>query len=843
MKRKNESVSASRARQLREACSVRPLIQALEGRRLFASTLDVIGGVLTYNGSAVNNNLTVSVSSPSGAGSYTLNDTGETITVTVAAQGLGATGNGTNTVVIPDGAVNSMLIDTDGGNDVVNLSSTTDNISVNTAIGVPDTLNVGASGNVDGLLGDIFFQDTGGVGNLVVNDFNNPNAKIINITSTQTTGLLPSGHTLNYGPGVNQIDENFGFGGNTITGNLPVNDSLDTLNLNSGDASDSVTLVAVNAGLTVNVQTEIGGADATVIGTAGSTAAILGFVTVTDAGGVSTVTVDDSAGSSNRVVTLTDTTITGLTANPITIQPGITTLKLKTGSGTDSITVNQTVASDLGTLNIDAGSGTDTVAILAIADTGVTINTDTAIGVPDHTYIGSAAGDGTGTTANILGTINVTDSGGVGDLVVDNGAEASARTYGINAGQITGATGTGASSVSYGAGITDVTVYGGSASDTFNVTPENSVALHINGGDPVSPASPGDRLSLALAGVTDPSVTRAGDDGTVTFGNRATLTYTSIESVQNGIFTFSASDYVVNENGGGVIVTIQRVSGTSGPASVSFSQTNGTAVAPSDYTPQALTLNFANGESVKNIFIPIVNDSVHELTETFNLLLANGVNALVANDPPSTVTILDNDPVSPPSSALKVNDVSVTEGNSGTKTLTFTVTRTGSTAGVSTVNYATSNGTASSASDYLAKSGSLTFTAGQTTKTVSVTIKGDTTIEANETFFLNLSGATGATISDNKGIGTIINDDSYPNVTPKVFIGDASIFEGNSGTRTITFDVTLDQPTSKTVTLNYATLNLTATGGTDYVIKSGSLTFTPGQVSKTITITIKSDTA
>src|SRR5205814_795295 len=107
----------------------------------------------------------------------------------------------------------------------------------------------------------------------------------ITITSIQTSGLLPSGHTLNYGPGVTTIDANFGFGGNTISGNLPIDDSLGVLNINSGDASDTVTLLAVNPGLTVNVQTEIGGADATTIGNAGSTAAILGFVTVQDAGG------------------------------------------------------------------------------------------------------------------------------------------------------------------------------------------------------------------------------------------------------------------------------------------------------------------------------------------------------------------------------------------------------------------------------------------------------------------------------------------------------------------------------------------------------------------------------
>ena len=105
---------------------------------------------------------------------------------------------------------------------------------------------------------------------------------------------------------------------------------------------------------------------------------------------------------------------------------------------------------------------------------------------------------------------------------------------------------------------------------------------------------------------------------------------------------------------------------------------------------------------------------------------------------------------------ISIGDVTVAEGNSGTTTATFTVTRTGGTAAFS-VNYATSNGTATAGSDYVAKSGTLPFASGQATQTVSVTINGDTTIETNETFFVNLSGNTN--ITDGQGVGTIRNDD------------------------------------------------------------------------------------
>jgi bacillolysin len=107
---------------------------------------------------------------------------------------------------------------------------------------------------------------------------------------------------------------------------------------------------------------------------------------------------------------------------------------------------------------------------------------------------------------------------------------------------------------------------------------------------------------------------------------------------------------------------------------------------------------------------------------------------------------------------IKVNDVSVTEGNAGTKLANFTVTR-GTGTGTSSVNYATANGTAVAPGDYTAKSGTLTFSSGQTQQTVGVVVKGDAATEPNETFFLNLSAPSNAVLIDKQGRGTIVNDD------------------------------------------------------------------------------------
>ena len=106
---------------------------------------------------------------------------------------------------------------------------------------------------------------------------------------------------------------------------------------------------------------------------------------------------------------------------------------------------------------------------------------------------------------------------------------------------------------------------------------------------------------------------------------------------------------------------------------------------------------------------------------------------------------------------ISIGDVTIADGNSGTKTATFTVSRTGTAAFA--VDFATANGTAAAGSDYLATGGTLSFAAGQATRTVSVTINGDTSIEPNETFFFNLTNATGGTIIDGQGLGTISNDD------------------------------------------------------------------------------------
>jgi hypothetical protein len=114
-----------------------------------------------------------------------------------------------------------------------------------------------------------------------------------------------------------------------------------------------------------------------------------------------------------------------------------------------------------------------------------------------------------------------------------------------------------------------------------------------------------------------------------------------------------------------------------------------------------------------------------------------------------------------PLPTLSINNVSQTEGKSGITNYTFTVTLSQASTEAVTVNYSTLDGSATSANDYLAKSGTLTFAAGETSKTIDIQVNGDTNFELDETFRIKLSNASNAKIGSGVdiGVGTILDDD------------------------------------------------------------------------------------
>ncbi len=151
---------------------------------------------------------------------------------------------------------------------------------------------------------------------------------------------------------------------------------------------------------------------------------------------------------------------------------------------------------------------------------------------------------------------------------------------------------------------------------------------------------------------------------------------------------------------------------------------------------------------------------------------------------------------------LAINDVSKNEGNSGTTAFDFTVTLSETSVQTVTVDYLSGGGTATAGSDYAPVEGRLTFTPGQTSKTVTVQVNGDTTVEPDETFFVNLRAPTNATIADAQGMGTIVNDDQ-----PASLIVQNTNDSGTGSLR----QVIADAPAGSTVTFSPTVFNVVRT--------------------------------
>src|SRR6266545_4014263 len=259
---------------------------------------------------------------------------------------------------------------------------------------------------------------------------------------------------------------------------------------------------------------------------------------------------------------------------------------------------------------------------------------------------------------------------------------------------------------------------------------------------------------------------------------------------------------------------------------------NGTATAPDDYLAASGTLTFQPGRTTRPVAVTVNGDTIDEEDETYFVNLSSPVNATIV-DGQGLGTITDDDGFP----ALSIGDATVTEGNSGTVNATFTVTLSPASGQTVSVDYATADGTATAPDDYLATGGNLVFEPGQTTRTVEVTVNCDTLDEIDETFTTNLSNSVNATIADGLGLGTIIDDDG-----PEISIDDVTVTEGDSGTVTASFLVSLTAFSPETVSVDYATADGSATAPDDYLATGGNLAFDPGQTTRTVEVTVNGDT-
>ena len=329
-------------------------------------------------------------------------------------------------------------------------------------------------------------------------------------------------------------------------------------------------------------------------------------------------------------------------------------------------------------------------------------------------------------------------------------------------------------------------------------------------------------------------------------------------------------------------VTLTQASGKT--VTVDYATADGTAEAPADYTSRSDPLSFSPGELSKTIMVPTIRDSIADNNETFTVTLSNPREATL-DDHTAIATIIDDDL---PTLSIRDVDVTVVEGGKAEFTVMLSMESTDDIM----VDYATSDGTATEGTDYTEASDTLTISAGDLEKTISVQTLPDTIEESDETFSLTLSSPVRATVQSGSATGKITDDDTGGDDTgdddtgddgnnngnnngnngntggnnhntniddgtdlnnggededelrdvgdpglPKISIADTTVEEGD----TARFVVTLSPASDQTVTVRYKTADGTADEGTDYRGVSRTLTFAPGNTRQSIAVSTRDD--
>jgi hypothetical protein len=227
-----------------------------------------------------------------------------------------------------------------------------------------------------------------------------------------------------------------------------------------------------------------------------------------------------------------------------------------------------------------------------------------------------------------------------------------------------------------------------------------------------------------------------------------------------GQLQFTSAAYSATEGAGALTVTVARVGGTAGDVSVNFATANGSALAGTDYVAASGTLNFLDGESSRTFAITIMNDATYEPNEALTVTLSAPAGGATLGSPSSATVTIVNDDAQPQPGQLRFSATGYSV-NEGTAIASISVLRTGGSDGTVTVNYATSNGSATAGADYSAASGTLSFAPGVTSRAFSVPIINDATYEGNETVNLALSSATGGATLGTPAVAllTIVDND------------------------------------------------------------------------------------
>ena len=338
---------------------------------------------------------------------------------------------------------------------------------------------------------------------------------------------------------------------------------------------------------------------------------------------------------------------------------------------------------------------------------------------------------------------------------------------------------------------------------------------------------PEETVTLRLGDVTDG----------VRIGASATAELTIVDNDPTP--SLSIDDVSMVEGNGGTTSFVFTVTLTpaSGQQVTVMAQTgDDLALAPGDYAAVGATmLTFAPTVTSQTFTVQVAGDALNEPNETFVVTLSRARNASIA-DAQGVGTILNDDSLP----TLSIDDVTMTEGTGATTHFVFTVTLSAAGSLPVTVVAQIASGTATELGDYAAPAPTtLRFNPGTTTRTFTVPVNGDALSEPNESFVVTLSEPTNASIADGEGIGVIQNDDGVPTLS----IDDVTVAEGNGGTTSVVFTVTLSQASEETVTVQYQTADGSASGVSDFTeVSPTTLTFGPRVTSQTITVLVNGDT-
>ncbi|MFM2431937.1 MAG: hypothetical protein RLZZ511_3150 [Cyanobacteriota bacterium] len=209
-----------------------------------------------------------------------------------------------------------------------------------------------------------------------------------------------------------------------------------------------------------------------------------------------------------------------------------------------------------------------------------------------------------------------------------------------------------------------------------------------------------------------------------------------------GTIFMGSENFSVQENSQFATVRFDRIGGSDGYATVNYNTANASALSGQDYTSIQTNVTFAPGETEKTVQIPILNDALIEGNEVFNVALGETAGADLGTRRTVGITILDDDAVNSVFNLSRAN-YTVNE-NAGTASIT--IQRSGDTTVPATVNYTTTNGTATAGADYTTTTGTMNFAANEVTKVLLIPITNDVAAETNETLTITLSAPTGGTL-------------------------------------------------------------------------------------------------